>query len=183
MRFGDWVKGTGHGEMGEVRSRRMKDGAEIMEGVGMRTLGEVNADELYKYLAYRLHTGKMVNIPYRTVISQRNYPKWITGRLKHYTGLKRSIYKRLKAEEEDLRPQYNELVRRVRKLTKKAKNNYKLQTKTDPKGFYQGYRTKNKEIIDSLKASNGELVLSGEERRKVLNEYFLTVPALFHVFS
>lgn len=75
-----------------------------------------------------------------------NYPKWLTASLKHYVGLKKGIYVRVKAGEEVLRPQHNELARTVRKLTKNAKNTHKLkvasQAKTDLKGFYKLYRTK-----------------------------------------
>ena len=49
------------------------------------------------------------------------------------------------------------------------------QAKTDPKGFYQLYRTKNRETIGPLKAGDGELVSSGEEMSKIMNDYFLTV--------
>ncbi len=61
------------------------------------------------------------------------------GLKKKYIGRKRSIYRRLKAGEEVLRPEYNELARIVRRLTRKGKNNYKLevanQAKTDHRGI------------------------------------------------
>ena len=89
------------------------------------------------------------------------------------------IYKRIKAGEEELRPQYNELVRTVKKLTRKAKSDYEVKVanhaKSDPKGFYQVYRTKNKDKIGPLKAADGELVSSDEGISKILNEYFITV--------
>ena len=85
----------------------------------------------------------------------------------------------MKAGEEGLRHQYNELARTVRKLTRNAKNTYERkvasQVKTDPKGFYQLYRTKNRETIGPLRIGDGELVNSGEEMSKIMNEYFLTV--------
>ncbi len=132
---------SGHAEMREARSRRVDEGVERMVGAEMRELGEVNVDELYKYFVDKVHTGQLAYIPYRAIRSQKNYPKWMTARLKHYIGRKRSIYKRLREGEEVLRPEYNELVRTVMKLTRKAKGNYELSVashvKTDPKGFYQ----------------------------------------------
>ncbi len=50
----------------------------------------------------------------------------MTAKLKHYLGRKRIIYKRLRAGEKVLRPQYHELVITVRRLTRKAKGNYEL---------------------------------------------------------
>ncbi len=57
-----------------------------MEGAKMRELGEVNVNDLYKYFVDKLHIGQLANIPYRAIRSQKNYPKWMTTRLKHYTG-------------------------------------------------------------------------------------------------
>ena len=74
--------------------------------------------------------------------SQKDKPKWMTDRPRHYIRQKRSTHHRLKAGEEDLRPQYNELGRTVKRLSRKAKNSYDIeiasQAKTDPKGFCLG---------------------------------------------
>ena len=134
---------------------------------------------LYNYFVNKIQAGQLANIPYRAIRSDNNDPKWMTARLKQYIGLKRGIYKKVKAGDESLRPRYIELARTVRKLTKKAKDAYELkvanQAKTDAKGFYQLYRTKNKETIGPLKAADGNIVSSGEEMSKIMNEYFLTV--------
>ncbi len=114
----EYVGMSGHAEMREVRSRRVDEGGERMVGEEMRGLGEVNVDELFKYFVEKVHTGQLANIPYRAIRSQKNDPKWMTARLKHYIGRNRSI-KRLRAGEEVLRSQYNELVRTVKKLTSK----------------------------------------------------------------
>ncbi len=90
-----------------VRSRRVDEGVERMVGAEMRGLGEVNVHELYKYFVDKVHTGQLANIPYRAIRSQKNYPKWMTARLKHYIGRKISVYKRLRVGEEVLRSQYN----------------------------------------------------------------------------
>ncbi len=41
--------------MEEVRSRRVDEGVERMEGAETRRLGEVNVDELFKYFVDKLH--------------------------------------------------------------------------------------------------------------------------------
>ena len=69
-----------------------------------------------------LHTGQAANIPHKIIRSQKDKPKWMTDKLRHYIGQKRSIYQGLKAGEEDLRPQYK-LARSVRRLMRKAKSN------------------------------------------------------------
>lgn len=82
---------------------------------------EQAVNELYNYSVDKLHAGQLSNIPYRTITIGMNYPKWLTARLKHYVGLKKGIYVRVKAGEEASRPQHNELARTVRKLTKMLK--------------------------------------------------------------
>ena len=141
---------------------------------------EHEVEKMYNCFVDNLHAGQLANIRYRAIRTDRNDPKWMTARLKHYIRLKQGIYKKVNALEEGLRPQYNELVRPVRKLTNSAKNTYELkvaasQAKTDPKGFYQLYRAKNRETIGPLKAADGELVRSGDEMSKIMNEYFLPV--------
>ncbi len=79
----EYVGGPGHDEMEEVRSRRVDEGVERMEGTEMRRSGEVNVDELYKYFVDKLHAGHLANIPYRAIRSQKNDPKWMTARLKY----------------------------------------------------------------------------------------------------
>ncbi|MPC25684.1 hypothetical protein E2C01_018807 [Portunus trituberculatus] len=92
---------------------------------------------------------------------------------------KEYIYKRLKAGDEALRPLYHELVRTVKRLTRKAKSEYELrvasQAKTDAKGFFQLYKTKSREEIGPLRTANGEIVSSAEEISRIMNDYFLTV--------
>ncbi len=81
-----YVGMSGHAEMREVRSRRVDEGVERMVGDEMRGLDEVNVDKLYKYFIDKFHTCQLANILYRTIRSQKNNPKWMTTRLKHYIG-------------------------------------------------------------------------------------------------
>ena len=173
-------EGEGRGISGEERREtEVWQGSAAVQNEVRSGRSEDGIERLYNYLVSKIHAGQLANIPCRAIRSDNNDPKWMTARLKHYIGLKRGIYKKIKAGDEGLRPQYNELARTVRKLTKNAKNTYELkvarQAKTDPKGFYQLYRTKNRETIGPLKAGDGELVSSGEEKSKIMNDYFLTV--------
>ena len=194
LRRVDWQRTEGHEEGSEVVrqvegkvpggiSGGVRGGVEVRSqgtgGAEMGGLGESRADEMYNCFVDKLNAGQLANIPNRTIRTDTNDPKWMTERLKHYIGLKRGIYKKVKAGEEALRSQYNELARTVKRLTRKAKITYEMrvasQAKTNPKGFYQLYRTKDKETIGPLRAGDGELVNSGEEMSKIMNEYFLTV--------
>ena len=49
------------------------------------------------------------------------------------------MYQRLKAGEDDLRPQYNELARTVKRLMRKAKGNYeiKVRQRRIPRNFFR----------------------------------------------
>ncbi len=98
---------SAYAEMREVRSRRVDEGVGRMVRAEMRGLGEINVDKLYRYFVDKVHTGQLAYIPYRAIRSQKNYSKWMTAKLKHYIGRKKSIYKRLRAGEEVLRSQYN----------------------------------------------------------------------------
>ncbi len=44
-----------------MRSRRVDEGVEMMEGAETRGLGEVNVDELYKYFLDQLHIGQQTS--------------------------------------------------------------------------------------------------------------------------
>ncbi|MPC20325.1 hypothetical protein E2C01_013265 [Portunus trituberculatus] len=62
---------------------------------------------MYSHILNKLHRGHIANIPYKTIKSQSNNPKWMTNRLKRSIGQKRDIYKRLKAGDEVLNALYN----------------------------------------------------------------------------
>ena len=120
---------------GEVRNGSGSTQVDVRSG----RMGE-QINMLYNYFVNKIQAGQLANIPCRAIRSDNNDPKWMTARLKHYIGLKRGIYKKVKAGDDSLRPRYIELARTVRKLTKNAKNAYELkvanQAKTDTKGFY-----------------------------------------------
>ena len=48
-------------------------------------------EEVYNYFVNRLHTGQAANIPYKAIRSQKNEPKWMKDRLKHYIRKKKYI--------------------------------------------------------------------------------------------
>ena len=69
------------------------DQIRILQGRGV---SEVRAEEEYTFFVDNLIAGQKNNIPYRTIRSQKNDPKWMTTRLKHIIGLKTNMLKRLK---------------------------------------------------------------------------------------
>ena len=70
-------------------------------------------------------------------------------------GLKRGLYRRIKRGEVQVVGQYNELARKVKKDIRTAKRSYEVRiardAQKDPKGLYQLYKAKTKEIIGPLK--------------------------------
>ena len=127
---------------GEIRVGQSEDRESGAQVGDVRSEGaEQEVEGMYDCFVENLYAGQRANIPYRAIRTDRNDPKWMNARLKHCIGLKRGIYKKVKAGEEGLRQQYNELARTVRKLTRNAKYAYERkvasQVKTDPKGFYQ----------------------------------------------
>ena len=85
----------------------------------------------------------------------------MTKKLKHDIGIKKGIYKKIKGGQEQLRNRYNELTRNIKKNVRKAKRDYEIkiarESKANPKGFFQVYRTKVKEKIGPLKSERGEV--------------------------
>ena len=83
------------------------------------------------------------------------------------------MYKRVKAGQENYRNQYIELARTVKKLTRTAKKKHEIkvvsQVKTVPKGFFQIYRTRSRELVGPLKIGQEEMVSLGEDMCKVIN--------------
>ena len=58
------------------------------------------------------------------------------------------MYQRLKAGEDDLRPQYNELAKTVKRLTRKAKSIYEIKSakqRRTQSDFFPVYKTKARE--------------------------------------
>ena len=64
---------------------------------------------------------------------------------------------------------------RARTLKKQYQIKVASQVKTDPKGFFQAYKTKSRELVSPLKIGQEEMVSLGEDMCKVLNDYFLSV--------
>ena len=149
-------------------------------GSGNLWLGNGNdPDILYsKFVDSIIHCQKL-SIPYKTFRCRKNDPKWMTDRLKHYIGLKRGVYKRWKEGDEQLSERYRQISREVRKMTRVAKKDYEIriakEAKTNPKGFFQVYRTKNKENVGPLNTSEGDVEETDEGMSRMLNEYFLSV--------
>ena len=140
---------------------------------------EISVERTYNNLIKAISEGQELYIPYRPLRKENRDPKWMTQGLKHEIGLKRRLYKRIKNGENQLRTRYNELVRAVKRNTRIAKRNYEIkvarEAKSNPKGFFNMYRTKTRERIGPLKTEAGEIIESGEDMCKLLNDYFLSV--------
>ena len=122
--------------------------------------------------------GQERHIPHREIRSGKIDPKWMTGRLKGLIGIKRGVYKRIRDGEVELRDRYTLLARTIKKDIRKAKRDYEIRVatnvKSNPKGFFQLYKTKIRDRIGPLKVDEGTIV-SNREMSEVLNEYFLSV--------
>ena len=105
-------------ETGEARSDQVLTGGRV---------SEVKAEETYAFFLDNLIEDQKQNIPYRATRSRRNDPKWMTNKLKYIIGLKRNIYKKVKAGQEDYREQYIELSKTVKKLTRTTKKTTRLR--------------------------------------------------------
>ena len=75
----------------------------------------------------------------------------MTTRLKHTIGLKRNMYKNVKAGQQNYRNQCIELTKTVKKLTQTTKKKHKIKVVSQVKGFFQVYRTKTRELVGPLK--------------------------------
>nr|XP_053638192.1 uncharacterized protein LOC128692900 [Cherax quadricarinatus] len=118
-------------------------------------------------------------VPNREIRSNKNEPKWMNNRLKYLIGQKRGIYRQIKRGEGQLRNQYIQLKREITKGIRKAKRYYDVkvtrESKTNPKGFFQVYRSKIRDKIGPLKSSSGQLTDSDKEMCRIFNTYFLSV--------
>lgn len=167
------------GGSGGIRDCQVRTG-EVSEVAGSESevTGRRGVEEDYKALVSIVTTGQGIHIPHRKMRSGNNDPKWMTGRLKGLIGTKRGIYKRLKDGEIGLRDRYNVLARTVRKETRKAKRNYEIRVasnvKNNPKGFFQLYKTKNRDRIGPIKVEE-EILVNNREMSEALNKYFVSV--------
>ena len=132
----------------------------------------------YNEFVRTLKDGQERHIPHRKIRSGKNDPKWMTSRLRSLIGMKRGVYKRIREGEVELRDRYTLLARTIKKSIRKAKRDYEIRVatnvKSNPKGFFQLYKTKNRDRIGPLKVDEGTIV-SNREMSEVLNKYFLSV--------
>ncbi|MCP4269715.1 MAG: hypothetical protein GY777_29775 [Candidatus Brocadiaceae bacterium] len=162
----------------------LKEVWEDSEGSGTELLGQeetgnISVEDGYNNFLDVVHRGQELNIPSRQYRSKRTDPRWLNNRLKHMIGKKKGVYRRIKRGEIQLRSQYTELNRLVKKEIRKAKRDYEIKiandSKVNPKGFYQLYRTKARENIGPLKSEDGHITENVEEMCRILNAYFLSV--------
>ncbi|XP_076034815.1 uncharacterized protein LOC143021293 [Oratosquilla oratoria] len=136
-------------------------------------------DEMYSNLADLIIYAQNTFIHLKSIRKNSNTPKWMTDRLKHEIGIKRGLYVKIKNGESHLRSRYNEMAKLVKRNTRSAKRNYEIkvasQAKSNPKGFFHLYRTKNKERIGPIKNDENVMIESEEKMSEEFNNYFLSV--------
>ena len=123
--------------------------------------GNRSVEQKYSNFLDVIHRGQEIYIPSKQFRSKKSDPRWLTNRLKNIIGRRRGIYRKIKRGEYQLRNQYRDLCRQVKRETRKAKRDYEIriaeESKANPKGFYQLYRTKTRENIGSLKSPEGHI--------------------------
>nr|XP_053644522.1 uncharacterized protein LOC128697033 isoform X1 [Cherax quadricarinatus] len=135
----------------------------------------------YQYDSFlnTMHAAQRTFIPYKEIRSNRNDPKWMNNRLKYLLGHKKGIYRRIKRGEGHLMNQYIDIKRDIKKGIRKAKRDYEIKvardSKTNPKSFFQVYRTKVRDKIGPLKNTYGHLTDKDNEMCSIFNNYFLSV--------
>ncbi len=111
------------------------------EWLGQEETGNISVEVGYNNFVTVVHRGQELNIPSRQYRSNRTDPRWLNNRLKHIIGKKKGIYRKIKRGEIQLRNQYIELNRQIKKEIRKAKRDYEIKiandSKANPKGFYQ----------------------------------------------
>lgn len=112
---------------GEIRASQVGSGE---EGVGA---GGRGVDGDYNKFINLLSKGQELHIPHRKLRSCKNDPKWMTGRLRGMIGIKRGIYRRLKAGEVGLRDRYTLLARNIKKDIRRAKRDYEIRIASNAK--------------------------------------------------
>ena len=147
--------------------------------ISSKVSSEIRAmGDQYDYMIRKIQEGQQQYIPYRQVRSKGNNPRWMTDRLKKEIGIKRGLYVRIKKGETHLETRYREMARIVKKNTRRAKRNYEIKVAreagSNPKGFFQLYKTKVKDKIGPLKTEDNVLLDTEEEMSEALNDYFLS---------
>ena len=164
-------------EVHEVGSVGIKE-SQSWAGRPSEVTGSSGVEDEYNEFVRMLIEGQEKHIPHRKIRSGKNDPKWMTSRLRDLIGVKRGVYKRIIDGEVELRDRYTILARTVKKDIRKAKRDYEIRVaanvKSNPKGFFQLYKTKIKDRIGPLKLDEGTAV-SNREMSEVLNNYFLSV--------
>ena len=182
---GHEVMGSGHEGQGKLvinYERTSQQEGESDQGnleISNFVIDMPSVEEDYGNFIQILSSGQNRYIPNRKIRpSFNNNPRWMTTRLKHLIGVKREVYKKMRNGEVELRNRYNTLARLVKSLTRKAKRQYELKVatnvKSNPKGFFQLYKTKTRDRIGPLK--EGEALLeSSKDMSEALNQYFVSV--------
>ena len=151
---------------------------EVQVAVG-QVIDHTSVCDKYSRLVNLIHSGQHRYIPSKTFRANNSDPRWLNNRIKYLIGQRKGIYRKIKRGENQLRNRYSVLNREVKREIRKAKRDYEIkiarESKENPKGFYQMYRTKNKDRIGPLISESGNITSDNKEMCSILNKYFASV--------
>ncbi len=138
-----------------------------------------NIDSYYDKFLNILHSGQDTFIPVRKNRNIKNDPPWMNERIKFLIGRQKGIYRKIKRGDENLRNEYNQIKREVKKYIRRAKRQLEIkaakEAKTNPKVFYNLYKTQSKDRIGPLKNVDGQITSANDEMGMIFNQFFSSV--------
>ena len=148
-------------------------------GMDGREEGNNETEILYNSTVREILKVQEKFVPKKNIRSNKNDPKWMNSSIKRDIATKKGLYRKIKRGESQDLGRYNELARKVKKDVRLAKRTYEIEVarkaQTDPKSFYQLYKTKVKDRIGPLKGRDDREIDSAEEISEELNNYFLSI--------
>ena len=136
-----------------------------------------NIEHYYKSFLNFITELQNTHIPHKSTANKKRDKPWINKQLKNAIGHKRALFKRLKSNQ-CLLDEFKLTQRNIKRDIYLAKCRYENRladiAKNEPKAFFQYYRAKNKESIQSLR-DNDTLTQDDSEIAKILNNHFASV--------
>ena len=159
----------------------------VRQGIGFRSeqggedpgRGRGEISSLTEVLSTKIIDAQNKYIPYKPIRAERTLPKWMTPALLKLIGTKKGVYRKIKRGAVHLHNYHVQLCRRVKAESRTLKRNYEIkiarESKQNPKGFFQLYRTKNRSTVGPLKTELGNIIDKDVDISSTLNIHFLSV--------
>ena len=145
-------------------------------GVNIQREDYFNLD--YKSFTETIIKTQVKYIPKKKYRSVNDDPKWINNGLKDVISKKKGIYRKINRGQTHLTQYFVEISRIVKREVRKSKRNYEKRvaknSKTNPKEFFQMYKSKVKDAIGPIKTETGHTDVE-LDMCKLLNNQFLSV--------